>query len=208
MTTIYGHFPILLPGKTESVSRNGLKKISGTILFKPGQESEALDLAEQNGSVFPEPAVSTTDMGLLEMAFDAYSDSGVRSRSLSNEIITLSKSFQETFTFDAPPVPGAETPPPKEFNWTITETYMVDSWIGHTVAPSGKPSSEIGGFSHGQVISTTPKFLKRQLTGKKTIDGAESLLIDWRAEITSVSRRNFGGLDEADVVVSMVPRIL
>jgi hypothetical protein len=85
---------------------------------------------------------------------------------------------------------------------------MVDSWIGHTVAPSGKPSSGIGGFSDGQAISTTPKFLKRQLTGKKTINGAESLLIDWRAEITSVSRRNFGGLDEADVVVSMVPRIL
>jgi hypothetical protein len=203
MTTIYGHFPILLPGTTESVSRNGLKKITGTILFKPGQESEALDLAEQNGSVFPEPAVATTDMGLLEMAFDAYSDSGVRSRSLSNEIITLSKSFQDTFTFD-----GEDPPPPKEFNWTITETYMVDSWIGYSVVPSGTPSSQISAFTNGQAISTTPKFLKRQLTGKKTVDGAESLSIDWRAEITSVSRRNFGGLDEADVVVSMVPRIL
>jgi hypothetical protein len=203
MPTFYGHFPILLPGKTESVSRNGLKKISGTILFKPGQESEALDLAEQNGSVFPEPAVATTDMGLLEMAFDAYSDSGVRSQSLSNEIITLSKSFQYTFTIDV-----EDPPPPKEFNWTITETYMVDSRLGHTVAPSGKPSSEIGGFSNGQTISTTPKFLKRPLTGKKPLDKAESLSIDWRLETTSVSRRNFGGLDEVDFVVSMVPRIL
>jgi hypothetical protein len=208
MTTFYGDFPILLPGTTESVSRNGLKKITGTILFKPGQENEARDLAEQNGSVFPEPAVATTDMGLLEMAFDAYRDSGVRSRSLSNEIITLSKSFQQTITFDAPPVPDAETPPPKEFNWTIAETYMVDSWIGHSVVSAGTPSSQISAFNNGQTISTTPKFLKRQITGKKTVDGAESLSISWLPEITSVSRRNFGELDEADVVVSMVPRVV
>lgn len=73
--TIYGTFPLLVPGSTESISVYGLKKTSGTILFKAGEEGAALTLAEQNGSVFPDPQVRTTDMGLLEMSFDAYSNS-------------------------------------------------------------------------------------------------------------------------------------
>lgn len=194
-TTLYGNFPILLPNKTVSVSLYGLQKTSGTILFKPGQEDAARDLAEQEGAVFPDPQVRTTDMGLLEMAFDAYRDTGQTSGSFGTELLNFSKSFQD----EVSPV-GEDTPDTKEtYNWTVTEIWLADSYTHRRVMDSRMGSVSLVPFS----ATLGKKRLRRIITGKKSQNGASQLSITWMPQVSSVTRRNFGTFDEVDIVTSL-----
>jgi hypothetical protein len=193
--TFYGDFPILLPGTTESVSRNGLKKITGTILFKPGQEDEARGLAEQIGALFPAPQVRTSDTGLLEMTFDAYEDTGSATGVRGSEIINLSKSFETTVTQAV----GNNPPAPIPYNWTITEIWIADSHVQFSVllATSGSV------FLNPSPVTLQRRMLKRVLTGKRPSSGASSLQITWASNVSSVTRRNFGSFDEVDIITSL-----
>jgi hypothetical protein len=195
--TIYGTFPLLVPGSTESQSVYGLKKTSGTILFKPGQDGEALTLAEQNGSVFPDPQVRTTDIGLLEMSFDAYTDTGVTSGVFGTEVLNLSKSFESTITQAV----GNNPPAPITYNWTVTEIWLADSYTERKVL-----AAALGSLSLTATTFTLNKrMLKRVITGKLPTNGTgtRTLSITWTSQVSSVTRRNFGTFDEVDIVSSL-----
>ena len=196
-TTHYGTFPILLPSKTESVSRNGLKKTSGTILFLPGQEDSARDIANGSGSVFPDPQVRTTDMGLLEMVFDAYSNTGPTTGVFGTEVLNLSKSFEASIMQAV----GNDPPAPISYNWTITEIWITDSYTEKKVL-----SASLGSVSLApQTISLGKRLLKRRSSGMLPSGGVVSmdLSITWFSQVTSVTRRNFGDFDEVDIVTSL-----
>jgi hypothetical protein len=195
MPTFYGDFPILVPGTTESVSRNGLKKITGTILFKPGQQDEARDLAEQSGALFPDPQVRTSDTGLMEMTFDAYQDTGRRTEVRGSEIINLSKSFETTVTQAV----GNNPPAPIPYNWTITEIWVADSHVQFSVLLATLGSV----FLNPSPVILQRRMLKRVVTGKRPSGGASSLQITWASNVSSVTRRNFGSFDEVDIITSL-----
>ena len=195
MATLYGPFPILLPGKTESISRNGLQKTSGMILFEPGQDGAALTLAEQDGSVFPDPQIRTSDMGLLEMSFDAYRDTGASTGVFGTEVLNLSKAFETTITQAV----GNNPPAPIPYNWTITEIWVADSFTESKVLASTLGSVFLTASSN----SLGRRMLKRVLTGKRPSGGASSLSITWASQVSSVTRRNFGAFDEVDIVSSL-----
>jgi hypothetical protein len=192
--TLYGTFPLLVPGSTESTSVYGLKKTSGTILFKAGEEASALSLAEQSGSVFPDPQIRTTDMGLLEMSFDAYTDTGETSGVFGTEILNISKSFQATVT-------------QVDYNWTVTEIWIADSFTERKVL-----SANLGGafLTVSQKILNR-RMLRREFRGNMPSVGTNSfginLPIFWVTEISSVTRRNFGAFDEVDIVNSLTATI-
>ena len=192
MATLYGTFPILLPGKTESVSRNGLQKTSGTILFEPGQDGAALTLAEQNGSVFPDPQIRTTDMGLLEMSFDAYTDTGASTGVFGTEVINLSKSFSAA-VFEQ----GAGAP--VIYTWTITEVWLVDSYTKSKVLAAALGSVSLP----ASTVSLGTLLIKRAITGRLPAGGTSTLMITWNSQVSSVTRRNFGEFDEVDIVSSL-----
>jgi hypothetical protein len=195
--TLYGTFPLLVPGTTESLSVYGLKKTSGTILFKPGEEGAALTLAEQNGSVFPDPQVRTTDMGLLEMSFDAYTDTGVTSGVFGTEVLNLSKSFESTIT------QAVGNNPPITYNWTITEIWLADSFTERKVLAATLGSV----FLAVSQNTLNKKMIKRVIAGKRANGGAVSLSITWQTQVSSVTRRNFGSFDEVDIVTSLAATI-
>ena len=183
-TTHYGTFPLLLPNKTVSVSLYGLQKTSGTILFQPGQDGTALSLAEQEGSVFPDPQVRTTDMGLLEMSFDAYSDTGSTSGVFGAEVLNLSKSFQQ----------GDD-----RYNWTITEIWLADSYTHRRVIASTLGSVLLIPFS----TTLEKRLIRRIITGTQPVNGRIELSLAWLPQVSSVTRRNFGTFDEVDIVTSL-----
>jgi len=191
--TLYGTFPILVPGFTESTSVYGLKKTSGTILFKPGQDGEALALAEQRGSVFPDPQIRTTDMGLLEMSFDAYENTAATSGVFGTDTVNLSKTFEQTV--------GQNTQ-----RWTVNEVWIVDSYTERKVFPATYNSIFINTTSP-RVLGT--RLLKRFIVGDRPLDGTNSSVpLTWQSQVSSVTRRNFGIYDEVDVVTSFVATVL
>jgi hypothetical protein len=190
--TLYGTFPLLVPGSTESQSVYGLKKTSGTILFKAGEEGAALTLAEQSGSVFPDPQVRTTDMGLLEMSFDAYMDTGATSGVFATDTVNLSKNFEQTV--------GETTQ-----RWTVSEVWITDSYTERKVFPAAYNSTFINTASP-RVLGT--KLLKRVILGNRPSGGAGGVPLTWQAQVSSVTRRNFGIFDEVDVVTSFVATVL
>jgi len=198
--TLYGTFPLLVPGSTESQSVYGLKKISGTILFKAGEEAAALTLAEESGSVFPDPQVRTTDMGLLEMSFDAYTDTGATSGVFGTEVLNLSKSFESTITQAV----GNNPPAPITYNWTVTEIWIADSFTERKVLAATLGSV----FLTVSQNSLNRRMLKRITTGKRPSGGASSLSITWATQVSSVTRRNFGSFDEVDIVSSLKAEIV
>lgn len=205
--TLYGTFPILLPGTTESVSRNGLKKTTGTILFQPGQEADAQSLAEEKGTLFPDPQIRTTDMGLLEMSFDAYDNTGIPSQVKGSLLVKLSKTFTGFVTaqFDAGSGPITYYRPN---SWTVNESWFVDTVTIFQVIAATASSGAIATPS-----LTLSKALKSRTIfgvaggsapwGSNNVPGATELSITWTTVIADVSRRNFGNLDEADVTYSL-----
>jgi hypothetical protein len=190
MTTLYGTFPILLPGVTESISRYGLKKTSGTILFKPDQEAEARALAETYGQVFPDPQSRTTDMGLLEMSFDAYTNTGARNGVFGVQTLNLSKNYSTEIQLNGQTLTWA---------WTIYEIWFADSWTQQKVIASSASSA---------FLQTTSPILGKKLLTRKVVGipqpgSPTQLQITWASDVTSVSRRNFGTFDEVDIVTSL-----
>ena len=199
-TTLLGNFPALLPGTTSSVSRNGLKKTTGSILFKPGQESEAMTLASSQGSVFPvDPQVRTTDLGLMEMSFDAYTDTGAVTGVFGTEVINLSKSFQNVIM----QATGSAAPAPVTYNWTITEVWILDSYTNFKVITAAS-SSVFLPFAPNLLLK---RMLKRIETGRRPVGGANNLTISWQNFVSGVTRRNFGTFDEVDIITALEPTI-
>jgi hypothetical protein len=193
-TTLYGTFPILLPTKTVTVSSYGLEKTSGTILFKHGQEGGAFDLAEQNGSLYPDPQIRTTDIGLMEMSFDAYRDTGATSGVFATEVLNFSKSFKATVT-----EPVGDDFYTTNYNWNITEIWLADSYTEKKVLAANLGSVFLQPFP--QLLGK--RMLKRTITGDRPSGGASILPLTWSSQVSSVSRRNFGDFDEVDIVTSL-----
>lgn len=207
-TTHYGTFPILLPGKTESVSRNGLKLTSGTILFKPEQEIEALALAEQYGSVFPAPEIRTTDFGLIEMSFDAYSDTATTASVKNSLLVRVSKTIpgfiQETVNVGTTQNPVNVTVT-KLGSGTVVETWIVDAITIYRVLSAASGSSQIP----SPTLTLTRSLKRRDIVGQigSLIPGGPAqssiLTIAWTQVMSDVTRRNFGTLDEVDVTFTL-----
>lgn len=181
--TLYGTFPILLPGTTESVSRNGLKKISGTILYKPGQEDEALNLAMESGDLFPDPQIRSTDAGFLELSFDAFSAPNKSKNFLhGTEILNFSK----TFSSDS----GQQ--------WTVIETWIADTFTTFQVVFANPSISVVPPVNFA--ISKTLR--SRNIIGTPQDDRREINIV-WTNSIKNIVRRNYGSLDEIDVVYGL-----
>lgn len=195
-TALYGTFPILLPGTTESVSRHGLKKTSGTIMFKPDQESQARALADAKGSLFPDPQIRSTDMGLLEMLFDAYDDLGSSSGVFGTDVTNLSKSFEQT-------TQAVGDNPPEPYNWTVTEIWLTDSYTEFKTIPASSGSI----FLQPATVELHSRMIKRLVSGVLPTNGTQQLTINWSSSVASISRRNFGPLDEIDIVSSLTATI-
>ena len=206
-TTLYGTFPILLPDTTESVSRNGLKKTSGTILFKLGQKANAQNLAEQKGTLFPTPQIRMTDMGLLEMSFDAYADTGIQSQVKGSLLVKVSKAFSGFVTAQIDPGTGPITYY-RPVSWTVNESWFVDTVTIFQVIQANSNSGAIA--TPSLALSKTLK--SRTVFGivgdsapwsGTNVAGTTALNITWSTVIADVNRRNFGDLDEADVTYSL-----
>jgi len=201
MQTLFGTFPILLPGVTESVSSYGLKKISGKIVFPTGGNATYDDLIDPFGEVFPAPQICTTVSGLTEITFDAYSDTGSGSGVFGIDVVNLSKSFTHTAMVTI----GNNPPEPVTYNWTITEIWVADSYTERKVLASGASSTSL------QITPLTlgKKMLDRIITGAMPFSGffANQLTVTWSSVVSSITRRNFGIFDEADIVSSAVATI-
>lgn len=192
--TLYGNFPILLPGMTQSMSRNGLKKTSGTILCRPDQEAEASAMAQEYGSIYPDITTRTTDMGLLEVSFDAYQDAGTPTSVRGVLAITLTKSFTGTYTS------GRTT---ADTTWTVIESWIVDTYTVFKTSPAS-----LNAFSIGNEVPLLNKSMKQRRTiGRVGSGGSRALTITWLTEIANISRRNFGDTDEVDITYSQTPSI-
>lgn len=207
-TTLYGTFPILLPGTTESVSRNGLKKTTGTILFKPGQESSAEALAEDYGSIFPAPQIRTTDMGLLEMSFEAYDDMGTPSQVKGSLLVKVSKTFSGYVTATTE-IGGSPVTYTKLGSFTVVETWIVDSLTFFRVLSASAGASQIP----SPTVTLTKSLKRRDVIGQvgSLIPGGSpqstTLNITWAQVMADVTRRNFGTLDEVDVTFTLEPTV-
>jgi len=201
MQTLFGTFPILLPGVTESVSSYGLKKVSGKIVFPTGGNATYDDLILPFGEVFPAPQICTTVSGLTEITFDAYSDTGSGSGVYGIDVVNLSKSFTHT----AMVALGNDPPAPVTYNWTITEIWVADSYTERKVLTSAASSIslQVTPMALGQ------KMLDRIITGAMPFSGsfANQLTVTWSSVVSSITRRNFGIFDEADIVSSAVATI-
>lgn len=208
-TTLLGTFPALLPGTTSSVSRNGLKRTTGSILFKPGQDSAAIALTSSFGQLYPdEPPARTTDMGLLEMSFDAYADTGASTTSKGVLLVSLSKSGRSFSPFT---VPGTDITIQVLRSYTVFETWLVDTITFHKVIPAtfssvsiSIPSATISQSKKRSRIEGVVGTLDNQGNGSAPTE----LNIQWTNEITNITRRNFGSLDEVDITVSAVAKLL
>jgi hypothetical protein len=192
---LYGTFPLLLPGKTESISKNGLKKISGTIAFLEGQIQAARAIADGFGSVFPEPTIRHSENKILEMSFDAYSNTNKSSSVISANIITLSKSFTDSVITTVSGVTDKV-----DYNWTINETWLTDSITFFSVGLSNS-SVNNGVISGGNLSSIR---VSKIIQGKKKPGGTSNLTINWVNQVTSIARRNFGAFDEVDTTTSLI----
>jgi len=158
-----------------------------------------MTLASSLGWVFPvDPQVRTTDIGLMEMFFDAYSDTGAVTGVFGTEVINLSKSFQLVIT----PPPGSPAPP-VTYNWTITEVWILDSYTDFKVITAATSSQSLP-FSQS---SLSKRMLKRMETGRRPVGGESSLTISWQNFVSGVTRRNFGTFDEVDIITTLEPTI-
>lgn len=183
MATIYGNFPVLLPGLTESVSRNGLKFINGTIAYLPGEKDRAIRLAETHGDLFPPPSSRNTGNGFWELNFQAVEFTDVISKVKGMEVITLAKNFG---------------------TYGIIEQWETATLTVFQLAGSADiikiPSSEID-----KDLSRSMK--NRKIIGILPTTSSPSLSVKWTKEIRSVTRRNFGNLDEVDLVIALAATI-
>lgn len=177
--TIYGTFPLLLPGKTESISRNGLKRVSGTIAYLAGGYAEALELAETFGTVFPAPQSRTADNGIHELSFEAFSSNGTFSYLHGTELLNFSKSFEDT----------------TGNRWQINETWLADTFTTFNVV-AAQPSGTV----IPSVVYNISKVMRTRTISGTQGSGASQLSISWSNVIKSISRRNFGNIDEIDIV--------
>lgn len=202
MPTIYGNFPILLPGKTETVYPSGLKKISGTVVSLESTLTAANDLMQSFGSVWPKPETRKTENGWLEIPFSAYlqeisaGELNTGSSILGVNLIVLSKSFSQEST----------TTPPITFNWSITEVWLVDVVTLFTTLWSNSKAYPALTTAQGASMSATLR--SRRLTGSSPPGGQFSLQIAWSNEIASISRTNFGTIDEVEVSYQRTATVL
>lgn len=179
MATIYGKFPVLLPGLTESISRNGLKFTNGTIAYLPGEQDGAIRLAEKHGDLFPPPSSLNTGNGFWELSFQAVEFTSAISKVKGEEVIRLSKSF------------GAYVILEQWETATLTVFQLADS----------DDTIKIPSSASFQNLKRSMK--NRKINGVRPPTSTASLSVTWTTEIRSVTRRNFGNLDEVDLVIGL-----
>lgn len=186
--TIYGKFPILLPGLTESISRNGLKFTSGTIAFLQDDKDAAIELAESYGTLYPPPSARNTGDGFWELSFQSVTHTGERTKLKGSEIVTLSKSFVSPIAI-----------------YSINEEWMVDTITEFSTLDSEEMLLEIP--TRVRSSSFSRRMITRQIIGNRPATAQASLNISWVPQIRSVTRRNFGDIDEADIVYALSPSV-
>lgn len=190
MTTHYGNFPLLVPGTTQSMSRNGLQKTSGTILCRPGDEGRAYTMAQEFGSVYPDVTTRTTDMGLVEVTFDAYQTNGSPTTMRGTLLVTLSKTFEGSYTTE---ISGVTVGLPT--TWTVVETWLVDTFTTFTTVKATATSSSI----KASFPSLSQSLKRRTRVGRVGNGGSTTLDLTWETSLTDLTRRNFGDIDEVDI---------
>lgn len=199
MPTTYGNFPILLPGKTETVYPSGLKKISGTVVSLESTLPTANSLIQTFGSVWPKPETRKTETGWLEIPFSAYSQDFTTdlytglpvfyagSSTLGVNLVVLSKTFSQEI----------DGPPQINYNWTITETWLVDVLTLFTTLPSSSKNYPVLTIAQQNLMSSSLR--SRKMTGNPAPGAVLFLTLQWTNEIVSVSRSNFGSIDEIQI---------
>ena len=186
--TIYGKFPILLPGLTESISRNGLKFTSGVIAFLQNDKDAAIELAESYGTLYPPPSAQNTGNGFWELRFQSVTHTGERNKLKGSEIVTLSKSFVSPTAI-----------------YSINEEWMVDTITEFSTLDSDEMVWEIP--SRIRSSSFLKQIINRNIIGNRPATSPGMLNISWAPQIRSVTRRNFGDIDEVDIVYALTPSV-
>ena len=179
MATIYGKFPVLLPGLTESISRNGLKFTNGTIAYLPGKLDGAIRLAENHGDLFPPPSSRNTGNGFWELSFQAVEFTSAISKVKGMDVITLSKNFEAYGIIE---------------QWetaTLTFFQLADSDDTIKIPSSASVQNLSRYMKNRKIVSLGPTTSRAGLN------------VTWTTEIRSVTRRNFGNIDEVDLVIGL-----
>lgn len=194
MTTHYGNFPILVPGTSQSMSRNGLQKTSGTILCRPGDEGQAYSMAQEFGSVFPDITTRTSDLGLVEVSFDAYQTNGSPTTLRGSLLVTLSKSFEGYIVSTNE---GVQSAVPTA--WTIVETWLVDTHTTFTTVKATATSAAIKATFPTLSQSMKRRSIIGRVGNAGPSSGTNQLSLTWEVTLTDFTRRNFGDIDEVDI---------
>jgi hypothetical protein len=182
--TIFGNFPVLLPGLTETTSRNGVKFSNGTIAYIPSEKDAALKLAETYGSLFPPPTTKNTGQGFWELSFQALDITADTNKVIGSELVAVTKHF------------GAYVIVEKWRLTTLTEYTALDSDELGEVLPN-----RISNFKFSKTMEN------REIFGIRPTSEPSALNITWLTEIRSITRRNFGNVDEADIVYGLKYKI-
>lgn len=201
-------FPCLQSGITETTFKSGLKRTSGVVLCTANTISDAETLMSNYGNVFPSPEIIKTESGILEIPFSAYRQATVLdeingistpvngSLVLGVNLLNLSKSFSQEVSINSVSS--------KTFNWSVSEIWLVD-----TVTIFSTLNSE----SKNYPVLPNSYVLSASLNSRKTFGipapGAPGyLVINWSNEITSISRSNYGEIDEVEITYSRTPNVL
>lgn len=165
-----------------------MKKTSGKIAFFNGGATEAVEIAESYGDPFPPPQIIDSGMGYFEMSFDSFSDTGPGTVVHGTELVTFNKSFEDS----------------NGKRWQINETWLSDTYTEFKVAQAGPTAGAISGTPN---YGTSNTLRSRTIIGQQG-SGPSMLDIVWTTGIKSISRRNFGALDEVDIVHGSVGVVL
>jgi len=184
---IYGKFPVLLSGLTESISRNGLKFISGTIAYLPDEKDAAVKIAETYGSLFPSPSSRNTGLGFWELNFQAVIFTGEKNILYGTESVTIESQNELQ-------------------NYSIKEKWLVGTLTEFTVINSDESVTSLPSMRTSNGLMK--KRIDRKIQGTLPAGVTGNLNISWATEIKSITRRNFGILDECDIVYGAVANIL
>jgi hypothetical protein len=157
-----------------------VKFSNGTIAYIASEKDAALRLAETYGSLFPPPTTKNTGQGFWEFSFQALEITGATNKVIGSELVSVTKHF------------GSYSILEKWRLTTVTEFTALDSDdLGETVPQS------ITQFNFSR------KMENREIAGIRPTSDPSSLNITWLTEIRSITRRNFGNVDEADIVYGL-----
>jgi hypothetical protein len=159
--------------------------------------SENLEQAGQGFFIFPQPQESYDIPGFCKITVTAYSSqsvTGFGQITISDQIVSLSQDFEQIV------LESEESP--TFIYWTIFEKWRVKAAVYSGVIVEGGNIPLV--FGAVDLIADLA-LVDRRIVGD--VGGATEIPIEWKPEIVSITRRNFGRYDEFDATETLVPKL-